>query len=89
MIASDVGGVHELVRHGRTGLLVAPADDAAGYVSALREVAGGLVDTDALVANALTLLRRRHGWASFVRALAETPGYVADGRRAGERRRAA
>jgi glycosyltransferase involved in cell wall biosynthesis len=83
VIASGVGGVHELVVHGQTGLLVEPFDDVAGYVGALEEVAAGRVDTRALVANAVALLRRRHSWEAFIRTLEETPGYVPEGSRTG------
>ncbi len=58
IVATDVGGVREAVRHGENGMLVAPADPAA-FADALR---GLLRDAD---------LRRRMGAAGAQRAREE------------------
>lgn len=66
VVASDVGGVPEIVRDGRDGILF-PATDTAALTEALRRALGGAWDRDALARRA-----RRFDWNETVeRALGE------------------
>jgi glycosyltransferase involved in cell wall biosynthesis len=76
VIASNVGGVGELVRSGETGFLMTPFEDIDRYVEALLDIASNRVDVAPLVANAYDLLRRRHSWSAFVDRVRSTPGYA-------------
>jgi glycosyltransferase involved in cell wall biosynthesis len=75
IIASDVGGVAELVRRGETGILISPFDDVDRYVAALQDVASGREDLASFVDNGFDLVRRRHSWKTFVDGIRATPGY--------------
>jgi glycosyltransferase involved in cell wall biosynthesis len=90
VIASAVGGVQELVVPGETGFLVEPFDDVVRYAAALLDIYLNRVDVSRLVENAARLLRERHSWEAFARAIRETPGYVlAEAAERGVRRLAA
>jgi glycosyltransferase involved in cell wall biosynthesis len=60
VVASDVGGVPEIVRDGRDGILF-PATDTAALTEALRRALGGAWDRDGLVRRA-----RRFDWNETV-----------------------
>lgn len=74
VIASDVGAVSELVHHGRTGRLVAPADVAA-LATAIDETLTNAADSAEMVSNGLTLIaeqfdleRNAHQLLELIRA---------------------
>jgi glycosyltransferase involved in cell wall biosynthesis len=75
IVASNVGGVKELIHDHETGLLVEPFDSVAKFTSAL-----GLLHENPdlgmeLASNALRLVARQHSWDAFRQSLANTPGY--------------
>ena len=80
IIASDVGGVAELIHHGETGFLASPYDDPEPYRSALLSLLTGRNDLEQLNRRMSCLLAERHSWEAFVAALRTIPGYVASER---------
>jgi glycosyltransferase involved in cell wall biosynthesis len=75
VVASDSGGVKELIRPGKTGYLITPRDDVEAFVSALRSIDRDRVGASRLVKQGYRLLRDQHSRQQFIRALLETPGY--------------
>jgi glycosyltransferase involved in cell wall biosynthesis len=77
VIASDVGGVAELIHHGETGFLASPYDNPEPYRSALLNLLTGRVDPEQLNRRMLQALAERHSWEAFIARLRTIPGYVA------------
>jgi glycosyltransferase involved in cell wall biosynthesis len=65
VIASDVGGIPELVEHGRNGLLVPPGDDAA-LADALLSVLGDPSRANALAAAGRRTIEQRYSFDRMV-----------------------
>lgn len=80
IIASDVGGVAELIHHGETGFLASPYDDPKAYRSALLDLLTGRTDPEPLNRRMSRLLAERHSWDAFIASLRMIPGYVATAR---------
>jgi glycosyltransferase involved in cell wall biosynthesis len=76
IIASDVGGVGELIINKKTGFLINPYDDADKYVSCLREFNGNRSWVYQLVNDAYALVEERHSWNRFVEKLKILPNYI-------------
>jgi glycosyltransferase involved in cell wall biosynthesis len=81
IIASDVGGVAELIRHGETGFLARPYDDPEQYRTALLSLLKGQDDIEHRKQRLTSLLAERHSWQAFVAGLLAIPGYVAPERK--------
>lgn len=64
VVVSDVGGLRELVEHGRTGLRFPPGDPAA-LADAVSAVVGDQVLARRLVREARAVLRRDHDWTGI------------------------
>jgi glycosyltransferase involved in cell wall biosynthesis len=79
IVASDVGGVHELIHDGETGLLASPYDDPERYRSALLSLLTKQIDSQSMSYQALRLLATRHSWEAFVNSLCDIPGYIVAG----------
>jgi alpha-maltose-1-phosphate synthase len=83
VVASNVGGIPEVVDHGETGLLVPyDADDEPGYEAALAEALNALL-TNPRRAAALGRVGRQHavshfGWAAIASRTAELYSSVAE-----------
>jgi glycosyltransferase involved in cell wall biosynthesis len=65
VIASAVGGIPELVEHGRNGLLVPPGDDAA-LADALLRVLGDRALADELAAAGRRTIEQRYSFDRMV-----------------------
>lgn len=76
VVASDIGGIHELVQSGKTGELIRPFDDPAQYVEALLRLRREPDRAEAMRQGALRLLEERHSPRAFLNVLRATPGYV-------------
>jgi len=76
VVASNVGGIGELVISGKTGFLIDPFDNVDLYVEALASIHENKADSDRMAASALELLRRRHSWQAFLQNVAAAPGYL-------------
>jgi glycosyltransferase involved in cell wall biosynthesis len=68
VVASDVGGVSEIVRHSETGLLVAPKNPAQLSSAALK-ILGDPRFSEELVKNALILCRNEYSVETLVKRL--------------------
>lgn len=76
IVASDVGGVSELIEHEEHGLLVSPFDDAQQYVEALKQLHHDWTRAQSLAEQAHKQVARQHSWTAFTDAVLALPGYV-------------
>lgn len=76
VIASDVGGVGEVVRNNETGWLVTPHEDVSRYVGCLQELHRNREIAKPIVTAASALLAARHSETAFDQRLLTFPGYV-------------
>ncbi len=76
IIASDVGGISELIRHGDTGFLVDPYDDADRYVLCLQEIYNNRSLLASIAGNAYQLISSRHSWNAFGENVRHIPHYT-------------
>lgn len=70
VVATNVGGVRDLVEHGVTGLLVRSPDDTIGFVDALEELVGSLALRRRLIEAAHRGASARHTWDAFEQQVA-------------------
>ncbi len=76
VVASNVGGIGEVVLPGKTGFLIDPFDDVDGYVRALASIHENRADADRMRDNGLELISRRHSWQTFLQHVAAAPDYL-------------
>ncbi len=76
VVASAIGGIPELIQHGKTGFLVEPYDDIDAYVRILSDVFSDRTELGIIVRNAYELLDKRHSWSNFNGDLKAAPYYV-------------
>ena len=76
VVASDVGGISELIADRETGYLISPYDDTDRYVDCLREIMEQKDMLPVVADNALKLIARRHSWEKFAEDIRNLPGYV-------------
>jgi glycosyltransferase involved in cell wall biosynthesis len=72
VVASAVGGVTDIVRHKKTGLLAAGPDDVDGFVEAIRYLMDSLEDRRRIIHGAYDLAVAQHGWEAFTRLVDES-----------------
>ncbi len=65
VIASDVGGISELIQHEKTGFLIAPYDDVDQFSDCLRKIAENPSVLGPISDNAYWLVSSRHSWEAF------------------------
>ena len=76
VIASNVGGISELIVHGKTGFLIDPFDDVDSYRNCLERIClDRAILTDA-INNASELIGRRHSWEVLIETLKNIPAYT-------------
>ncbi|MDL1969086.1 MAG: glycosyltransferase family 4 protein [Deltaproteobacteria bacterium] len=76
IIASDVGGISELIIHDKTGFLINPYDDIDCYVNCLKKIYNNRALLTNIVNNAYELISKRHSWECFLENLNNFPGYI-------------
>ena len=76
VIASDVGGVSELIHDEKTGYLIDPYDDVNAYIRKLNIAFSQPSVRARLAENAYGFVQRRHSWHAFSEAVKGTPGYI-------------
>lgn len=76
IIASNVGGVGELIIPDKTGYLIEPYDDVDAYVNCLKRINNDKTQLNYITNNAYELVKSRHSWEKFVEELRRFPGYV-------------
>lgn len=76
IVASDVGGISELIRHGDTGFLIDPYDDAGRYVLCLQEIFNNRSRLATIADNAYKLISSRHSWSAFSENVKHIPHYT-------------
>ena len=76
IVASDVGGVGEVIVHEKTGFLVRPFDDVTAYVNCLKRIHDNMDILPGIVDSAYDLIISRHSWERFVESLIMMPGYI-------------
>jgi glycosyltransferase involved in cell wall biosynthesis len=78
IIASNVGGVCELIEHEKTGYLVDPYDDVDAYVNCLLKINHDVEMLEPVVDRAHDLVKKRHSWQRFMDNVKKFPGYLGD-----------
>ena len=75
VVASDVGGISELICHGETGFLIDPYDNINAYLNCLEKIYDNPSKLEAVVNNAHELLILRHSWDAFNENVRNIPYY--------------
>lgn len=75
VVASDVGGIGEVILHEETGLLVSPFDDVNKYLEQLRRILVYPEKAAQMAKRAKMQIGHNHSWARFVEAVRVVPGY--------------
>jgi glycosyltransferase involved in cell wall biosynthesis len=78
IIASNVGGISEIVENGKTGFLIEPFDDVSAYLSCLDKIYKNQEKLDNIVSNAYSLVMKKHSWENFKTDLGTYPGYLSN-----------
>ena len=76
IIASDVGGISELIIPDKTGFFIDPYDDIGKYVDCMVKIYDDRSSVSQIVDNAFQLVSKRHSWVSFLEKIKVFPGYV-------------
>jgi glycosyltransferase involved in cell wall biosynthesis len=76
VIASDAGGVGELISNGDTGFLITPYDDVSQYVDRINTICTDPGVLARLAENARRLVAERHSWERFAASVRAVPGYT-------------
>jgi glycosyltransferase involved in cell wall biosynthesis len=76
VIASDAGGVGELISNGDTGFLITPYDDVSQYVDQINTICTDPGVLARLAENARRLVAERHSWERFAASVRAVPGYT-------------
>lgn len=76
IIASNVGGVAEVITNEKTGFLIDPYDDVDKYVDCLRKIKQNSLLIYEITNNAYALLKERHSWDRFIENLQKAPNYI-------------
>ena len=66
IVASDIGGVSEFIKHNENGKLV-DMEDITGYTSAIESLVKNPHQTQKLVEESQKLLHSQHSWDTFNR----------------------
>lgn len=75
VVASDVGGISELIRHGETGFLIAPYDNPDLYADCLQKLSDNPPLRAAVARDARKMLVSRHSWDAFHEKVRHIPDY--------------
>ena len=75
VVASDVGGIGEVIQHEETGFLVRPFDDVRMYLEQLRRIHASPEKASQMARQAMVRIQRDHAWERFHEALRMIPGY--------------
>jgi len=75
VIASDVGGIRELIVHEKTGFLITPYTDADAYADCLQHIFENRFMVAEIVENACQLIAERHSWEVFNKNIKKIPHY--------------
>ncbi len=75
VIASDVGGIRELIVHEKTGFLISPYTDADVYADCLQHIFEHRSMLAEISDKAFQLLAERHSWEAFNKNIKKIPYY--------------
>uniref|UniRef100_A0A7C4RQE7 Glycosyltransferase n=1 Tax=Desulfatirhabdium butyrativorans TaxID=340467 RepID=A0A7C4RQE7_9BACT len=75
VVASDVGGIGEVIQHEETGLLVRPFDDVRLYLEQLRRIHAYPEQAAWMARQSMMRIRSDHTWRRFYEAVRALPGY--------------
>ncbi|WP_169728875.1 glycosyltransferase family 4 protein [Desulfatirhabdium butyrativorans] len=76
IVASDVGGIAELIVHRQTGYLVRPFDEVAGYIRMMQEIFAQPSHALEIAGRAKRYVETHHSWEHFCQDVGCLPGYV-------------
>lgn len=85
VIASNVGGIAELITHRETGFLVDPYDDINAYADCLQGIFAEREGLPVIVKNARAFVDQRHSWRKFTEDVKNLSGYACERHRSDER----
>jgi glycosyltransferase involved in cell wall biosynthesis len=72
VIASNVGGVSDIIRDKETGLLARGPDDVDGFVEAIRYLMESLEDRRRIILSGYDFAVLQHSWPAFTTLVTET-----------------
>jgi glycosyltransferase involved in cell wall biosynthesis len=75
IVASDVGGISEIIKDNDTGFLIDPFDDADKYVDALMKIHSDKNDLERIISNAIKFISTRHTQEIFIEDIKALPDY--------------
>jgi glycosyltransferase involved in cell wall biosynthesis len=76
IIASNVGGVAEVITNEKTGFLIDPYDDVDKYVKCILKIYNNSSMLRDIIKNAHQLVILRHSWESFVNEIKKDTHYI-------------
>jgi glycosyltransferase involved in cell wall biosynthesis len=69
VVASNVGGVPDIILDGETGLLTAGPDDAVGFADAIQRLMDDLGLRRSIIERGRSFAEEHHSWSSFQRTV--------------------
>lgn len=66
VMASDDGGVNEVIRDGETGILIEDMYNPDAYAERIKQISD-ITELDNYVKNAQELIKERHSWSTFTK----------------------
>lgn len=76
VVASDVGGIHELIINRKTGYLVNPFDNINGYVEAFKQIIQSPKESREISKAAQQLILERHSMDRFLQSIKKHKSFI-------------
>ncbi len=76
IVASDVGGISELITDGETGFLIRPYDEIDRYVNCLKRIYNDRSIIHIIADKARALVMKRHSWDAFIENVKQVLCYI-------------
>ncbi len=76
IVASDAGGLREIIVNKKTGYLVSPFDKVGSYIGALKDIIKDPSNLEKYRVNAQALVNERHTWQHFIEQVKKDKEYI-------------
>lgn len=76
VVASDVGGIHELIINRKTGYLVSPFDNINGYVEAFKQIIQSPKESREISKAVQQLILERHSMDRFLQSIKKHKSFI-------------